>query len=68
MAQTGIHSVELADTDETIARATDPTHDHMGRRIVGSKSEALKQDLPYMVGMVLLLVFLVGALAGFWGR
>lgn len=64
-------NVPLRDTDEPIARAIAepaPTHDHMGRPVTESKMAAFRHDLPYMLGMAGLLVFLVGALAGWWGR
>jgi hypothetical protein len=42
------------------------THDHMGRKIVGSKQEALQQDLPWILAMVALTVFTLMALAGYF--
>ena len=59
-------TLELADTDETIARAVaaEDTHDHMGRRRVNTAGEAFAQDWPYILGMVGLIVFLVFALSG----
>ena len=59
-----VHPPELADTDETIARAMVDTHDHMGRRRVNTASEAFAQDWPYILGVVALIVFLVFALSG----
>ncbi|MGG5808751.1 hypothetical protein [Falsiroseomonas sp. CW058] len=66
-----MHGTELGDTDETIARAIhdrNDTHDHMGRRHAVSLGDAFRMDLPWIAGVLLLIVFLVGALAGFWGR
>lgn len=56
---------ELTDTDETISRATAPTPP--APRPVTS-GELWRRDLPYMLGMIPLIVFLIGALAGWWGR
>lgn len=47
-------------------QGNDATHDHMGRKIVGSKSEMFKQDLPWIIAMAALTVFTIMALAGFF--
>jgi predicted ATPase len=45
---------------------TQETHDHMGRKIVHSKSAMLQQDLPWIIATALLTVFCVMALAGYF--
>lgn len=45
---------------------SDATHDHMGRKIVESSQEAFRQDVPWIIGMVLLTAFTLMALAGFF--
>ncbi|MBU8537536.1 hypothetical protein [Falsiroseomonas tokyonensis] len=45
---------------------TQETHDHMGRKIVDSKSEAFKQDLPWIIATAGLTVFTIMALAGYF--
>lgn len=61
-----IHPAELADTDETIARAVADTHDHMGRRHAATVGEAFAQDWPYVLGVIALLAFVIFALAGYF--
>jgi hypothetical protein len=68
------HAPSLIETEQVYADADagvshhPPTKDHMGRPIAESWRDALKHDAPWMAASVVLLVFLVGALAGFWGR
>jgi len=45
---------------------TAATHDHMGRKVVGSKQEAFRQDLPWILAMVALTVFTLMALSGYF--
>ena len=45
---------------------TQDTHDHMGRKIVDSKSAAFQQDLPWIIASALLAVFTVMALVGYF--
>lgn len=62
---------ELTDTDMPHAASQGRAaveRDHMGRPVVTSWSEALKHDLPWMLGMAAVTVFVIGALAGYWGR
>ncbi|MBU8545091.1 MULTISPECIES: hypothetical protein [Roseomonadaceae] len=42
------------------------THDHMGRKVVNSKSEMFQQDLPWIIATVLLTAFCIMALAGYF--
>ncbi len=58
----------LVDTDVPIASAVADTHDHMGRRHVTTVGEAFAQDWPWIIALMLLMVFMIGALGGYWGR
>jgi len=58
-----IHTPTLVETEPAYAET-----DHMGRRHAATVGEAFRQDLPWILGLVGLLVFMIGALAGFWGR
>ncbi|MGG5885983.1 hypothetical protein ACLF3G_02515 [Falsiroseomonas sp. HC035] len=43
-----------------------PTHDFLGRKIVNSKTEAFKHDLPWIIALIGVTIFTIMALAGYF--
>ena len=60
--QLTVHDVDLHDTDLPVSGATD----HLGRKVTTSKREAFRQDLPYIIGLVLLVTYIFFALGGYF--
>jgi hypothetical protein len=58
-----VHIPTLTDTDLAEAAGRE-THDHMGRRHAATLGEAFAQDWPWIVGLIALMVFVIGSLAG----
>jgi len=54
--------VPMLDTDIPVTAH----EDHLGRKHCATVGEAFSQDWPYIVGMLLLMGFVIGALGGYF--
>lgn len=52
--------IELTDTDLAVA----DHRDHMGRPIASSTGEVFRQDWPWIIGLIALVIFVVMAMGG----
>jgi len=59
------HAASVIETEQVHADSA-AGMDHMGRKKVSSVAEAFRQDLPWMLGLVALVVFLIGAMSGYF--
>lgn len=56
------NDLPLAETDLPVAQS----HDHMGRPPANTVMEAFRMDLPWIIALIALMVFVVMALAGYF--
>ena len=59
------HSFDEVPTQDTDIPATAHV-DHMGRKQCATVGEAFAQDWPYILGLILLMGFVIGALGGYF--